>query len=288
MQILLGFFQVFKYPIYFLFGLILVWFVSFAYFFIKEYAQGRRLKRGLHKPVPQSNLFVKIFYEAPRMYVADIYDRDPDYFKYQGLVIYTGRQGQGKTVAMVRDIMMMQKEYPRAKCITNLSYEYEDGALTNWRQLIDYKNGIYGVIVGLDEIQNWFSSKQSKDFPPEMFEVVTQNRKNRRIIMATTQNFYQPAKDIRAQCTEVRKCMTLLGVFTIVHAVRPILDSNGEVQQWKHIRFYCFVHDKEIRDSYDTYKVIESLMKSGFYNRNEKDGDTNIYVIPDKKKRRKW
>lgn len=32
MQILLGFFQVFKYPIYFLFGLILVWFVSFAYF----------------------------------------------------------------------------------------------------------------------------------------------------------------------------------------------------------------------------------------------------------------
>lgn len=52
MQILLGFFQVFKYPIYFLFGLILVWFVSFAYFFIKEYAQGRRLKRGLHKSVP--------------------------------------------------------------------------------------------------------------------------------------------------------------------------------------------------------------------------------------------
>ena len=145
MQILLGFFQVFKYPIYFLCGLISVWFVSFAYFFIKEYAQGRRLKRGLHKPVPQSNLLVKIFYEAPRMYVADIYDRDPDYFKYQGLVIYTGRQGQGKTVAMVRDIMMMQKEYPRAKCITNLSYEYEDGALTNWRQLIDYKNGIYGV-----------------------------------------------------------------------------------------------------------------------------------------------
>jgi hypothetical protein len=143
MQILLGFFQVFKYPIYFLFGLILVWFVSFAYFFIKEYVQGRRLKRGLHKPVPQSNLLVKIFYEAPRMYVADIYDRDPDYFKYQGLVIYTGRQGQGKTVAMVRDIMMMQKEYPRAKCITNLSYEYEDGALTNWRQLIDYKNGIW-------------------------------------------------------------------------------------------------------------------------------------------------
>ena len=49
MQILLGFFQVFKYPIYFLFGLILVWFVSFAYFFIKEYAQGRRLKRGDRK-----------------------------------------------------------------------------------------------------------------------------------------------------------------------------------------------------------------------------------------------
>lgn len=28
--------------------------------------------------------------------------------------------------------------------------------------------------------------------------------------------------------------------------------------------FYFFVHDEKLRESYDTYRVIESLSKSGF------------------------
>ncbi len=264
---LVGFIKVLKYPLIGIGIFIGLLVLSFTVFFIKAIIDGKTLKKGKHKMVKRSGLLKQIFYEAPKMYVEDLFGQDPDYFKYQGLVIYTGRQGQGKTISMVRDAMMMQKEYPLAKCISNLGYAEEDDVLKHWKQLIEYKNGIYGVIVMIDEIQNWFSSKQSKDFPPEMFEVVTQNRKNRRIIMASTQNFYQPAKDIRAQCTEVRKCMTFFGVFTIVHAVRPILDSSGEVQMWKHVKWYSFSHTKEVRQAYDTYRVIESLMKSGFLER---------------------
>lgn len=275
-----------KYPLYIVLGLFSVWLVVVATNVVLDLSEGKRLRRGQHKPPVKVGLLRQLFIDAPRAYVKDMFDTDPDFFKYQGLVIYTGRQGQGKTVSMVRDIMQMQYEYPRCKCITNLAYKYEDDALTDWRQLIEYKNGIYGVIVGMDEIQNWFSSKQSKDFPPEMFEVVTQNRKNRRIIVATTQNFYQPAKDVRAQCSEVRKCCTFFGVFTVVHAVRPVLDSNGDVKEWKHIRFYSFVHTPEIREAYDTYKVIESLAKSGFKERVPSSGDTNIYIVDGKGKKR--
>ena len=258
------FFVLVKWPLIVIGALTALFLLSCFCFYLYNLKQGRRIRRGQHKRVKESSFLKKFFFEIPRAYINDIFDRDPDFFPYQGLVIYTGRQGQGKTISMVRDMMRMQEEYPLCKCITNLCYSREDCALSNWKQLISYKNGIYGVIVGMDEIQNWFSSKQSKDFPPEMFEVVTQNRKNRRVILATTQNFYQPAKDIRAQCSEVRKCATFLGVFTIVHCVRPVLDPNGDVKEWKHIRFYCFVHTKEIRESYDTYKVIESLAKSGF------------------------
>lgn len=269
-----------KYPLYVILAVSSVWLIMVATNIIMDLLEGKRFKRGYHKPPEKSGLLRQIFLEAPRAYVKDLFDVEPDFFRYQGLVIYTGAQGHGKTISMVRDIMQMQHEYPRCKCITNLAYKYEDEALTDWHQLIDYKNGIYGVIVGMDEIQNWFSSKQSKDFPPEMFEVVTQNRKNRRIIVATTQNFYQPAKDVRAQCSEVRKCLTFFGVFTIVHAVRPVLDSNGDVKEWKHVRFYSFVHTKEIREAYDTYKVIESLAKSGFKERAvSASGDTNIYIV---------
>lgn len=75
--------------------------------------------------------------------------------------------------------------------------------------LIDYKNDKQGVIVGMDELQNWFSSNDSKNFPPEMLGIITQNRKNRRIILGTSQNFYLLAKAIRSQATEVRRCTTL-------------------------------------------------------------------------------
>lgn len=282
------FYAVFKYPFWLV--VILICFFGFMVCMnvIFELMSGRRIRRGEHQTPEKMGLFYQIFIAAPRAYVKDMFDTDPDFFKYQGLVIYTGRQGQGKTISMVRDMMLMQQEYPLCKCITNLAYKYEDAALEDWRQLIDYKNGIYGVIVGMDEIQNWFSSKQSKEFPPEMFEVVTQNRKNRRIIVATTQNFYQAAKDVRAQCSEVRKCLTFFGVWTVVHAVRPVLDANGDVKEWKHIRFYSFVHTPEIRESYDTYKVIESLAKSGFKERAPSN-TTNIYVVDktDKKRAKK-
>lgn len=253
-----------KYPVYAVLFVVALFVLAIAIRFVFEFSKGRRLKKGTRRVVKKSGLLKQLFYEAPKQYVEDMFNTDPDFFKYQGLVLYTGAQGYGKTVALVHDIMQMQEEYPLCKCITNLDYKYEDDELNHWEQLINYKNGIYGVIAVIDEIHNWFSSKQSKEFPPQMFEVVTQNRKNRRIICATTQNYYQPAKDIRTQCTEVRKCLTLFGVFTIVHAVRPILDSNGDVKQWKHIKFYTFAHTKEIREAYDTYKVIESLAKSGF------------------------
>lgn len=274
-----------KYPLFIMMTLCAVWLIMALTNFVLNLIEGDRLKRGKHRPPKKMNLLYQIFVAAPRAYVRDIFDTDPDFFRYQGLVIYTGRQGDGKTVSLVRDIIQMQYEYPLAKCITNLSYKWEDESLTDWHQLIDYKNGIYGVIVGMDEIQNWFSSKQSKDFPPEMFEVVTQNRKNRRIILATTQNFYQAAKDVRAQCSEVRKCRTFFGVWTIVHVVRPVIDADGDVKEWKHVRFYSFVHTEEIREAYDTYKVIESLAKSGFKEKTIQ-ANTNIYMVSNDSKKR--
>ena len=165
-------FQIFKIPLYIVLFVLGLFVLSTVCFYLYGLIKGRRIRHGKHKKVKQSNILKKLFWEAPRAFVDDLFDKPPDFFPYQGLIIYTGRQGQGKTISMVRDMMLMQEEYPLCKCITNLAYKGENCALSDWKQLITYKNDIYGVIVGLDEIQNWFSSKQSKDFPPEMFEVV--------------------------------------------------------------------------------------------------------------------
>lgn len=271
-----------KYPLYVILFLLTIFIISFTFFFCLNLIKGKRLKKGEHYLVKKPGLLKKLFILMPRQYVDDIFNREPDFFRYQGLVIFEGRQGSGKTISMVKFISEMQEEYPLAKCITNLAYKNEDDKLKTWKMLMDYKNGKKGVIVAMDELQNWFSSNDSKNFPPEMLGVITQNRKNRRIILGTSQNFYLLAKAIRSQATEVRRCTTLLGCLTIVRKFLPILDSEGNVVEWKKRGMYCFVHDKKLRDSYDTWKVIENLRKSGFQDIPRTEVVSKTYLINQK------
>lgn len=255
--------------------------VSCIIYTIHDLILGKRLKKakGLVyvKPVHKT-WFRKIFLDCPRQIISDIFDREPGFFPYQGCVVFTGRQGAGKTIALVQFMRDMQNTYPSCKCITNLAYKYEDAELDDWRPLITYKNGIYGVVAAIDEMQNWFASNQSRDFPPEMLQVITQNRKNRRIILGTSQVFVRLAKPLREQVTEVRECHTFFGCITLVVRKEPFLKADGDVDHYANRGFYIFVHDQDLRDSYDTYKVIDSLAKSGFQPRQDNVINVNTYV----------
>lgn len=258
------FIQFLKIPILLGLALYAIFMLSYFFFFVLSYHRGMRPEPTHVKRVKRPGLLRSFFILTPRQMVSDYFSRPADFFRPQGLIIFTGRQGRGKTVSMVEYMRHLQDTYPLCKCITNLAYTYQDDALYHWSQLIEYKNGVKGVIVGMDELQNWFGSNQSKNFPPEMLSVITQNRKNRRLILGTAQNFYLLAKAIRSQTTEVRECVTLAGSLTFVVRKEPILDDKGDVKEWKHRGFYWFVHTPRIRDSYDTYKTIESLASSGF------------------------
>lgn len=258
------FIEFLKYPFYAFCIIFLLILISCSFFYIKGLMQGKRIPKGLRRRIRKPSLLKKIFILMPKQYIEDLFTRPADFFSYQGLIIFEGRQGSGKTISMVQFMRDMQYEYPEAKCTTNLAYTEENIPLKTWTMLVDYKNGFKGVIVAMDELQNWFSSNDSKNFPPEMLSVITQNRKNRRIILGTSQNFYLLAKAIRSQATEVRRCTTLFGCLTIVRRLEPILDSEGNVVEWKKRGIYFFVHDKELRESYNTWKVIENLKNSGF------------------------
>lgn len=233
------------------------------YYYIKGYHR-KRPKEKMYVHTKHRSLFARLFFDFPSRFVMDLIQKEPGFFPYQGCIIFCGRQGAGKTIALVEFMRRMQREYPKSKVISNLAYKYEDDVLNDWRPLVSYKNGIYGVIAAIDEMQNWFSSNQSKDFPPEMLQVITQNRKNRRIILGTSQVFTRLSKPLREQATEVRECKTIFGCLTFVFRKEPILSAEGDVCEYKSRGFYFFVHDKDLRDSYDTYKVIDSLAESGF------------------------
>lgn len=268
-----------KYPLYFILTCFLIFFFSVCVNIIIQLLKGNRFPKNERIVIKKHSFLRRIFIDLPYQFVIDMFEREPDFFPYQGLIIFEGRQGAGKTISMVEFAMKMQNECPKSKVITNLAYKYENNKLKDWRMLVNYKNGHHGVIVAMDELQNWFSSNDSKNFPPEMLGVITQNRKNRRIILGTSQNFYLLAKAIRSQATEVRRCTTLLGCLTIVRRFEPILDSEGNVVEWKKRGIYFFVHDKKLRESYDTYKVIENLSKSGFKEQSNVDNTTNLSII---------
>lgn len=274
-----------KYPFYFILICILLILISCAFYYVRGLLKGKRVPKGNRRRLRKPSLLEKIFILMPKQYIEDLFSRPADFFPYQGMIIFEGRQGSGKTISMVRYMKDMQYEFPDALCTTNLSYTDENKPLKTWTMLVDYKNGYKGVIVAMDELQNWFSSNDSKNFPPEMLSVITQNRKNRRIILGTSQNFYLLAKAIRSQATEVRRCTTLFGCLTIVRKLEPILDSEGNVVEWKKRGMYCFVHNEELRESYNTWKVIENLRKSGFKENQGVDNNTNIYLSVNKKNR---
>lgn len=267
-----------KYPLYFVLICILLILISCAFYYVKGLLKGKRVPKGNRRRLVKPSLLKKIFILMPKQYIEDLFSRPADFFPYQGMIIFEGRQGSGKTISMVRYMKDMQYEFPDALCTTNLAYTDENKPLKTWTMLIDYKNGYKGVIVAMDELQNWFSSNDSKNFPPEMLSLITQNRKNRRIILGTSQNFYLLAKAIRSQATEVRRCATYFGCLTVVRRLEPILDSEGNVVEWKKRGIYCFVHDKELRDSYNTWKVIENLRKSGFKENVNRENDIKIVV----------
>lgn len=225
--------------------------------------KGYRIPRVSHAPKKRPGVLRRLFWDAPRRIVEDWLTRDPDYFTYQGLHIFCGEQGSGKTMALVEMMMRIQHEFPKCKCITNLGYAHEDDQLTDWRQLLTYSNGQAGVMVGIDELQNWFASGLNT-LPPGMLEVVTQNRKNRRIILGTSQVFTRLAKGLREQATLVYMPITIAGAVTWVRVRKPVLDSEGNVVKFNNRGSYFFVHSKELREAYDTYKVIHTLAKEGF------------------------
>lgn len=287
LSILWAFISWLRYPIYIFIGVIILFYLLVFINVIIGFCKGKRFKKGEYHKLKKHSFLRKILIDLPNQYTDDLFNKDPEAFGYKGLVIFEGRQGNGKTISMIEFARQMQQEYLKAKCITNLGYTKEDNELNHWNMLTDYTNDKYGVIVVMDELQNWFSSNQSRDFPPEMLQVITQNRKNRRIILGTAQNFYLLAKPIRSQCTEVRRCTTLLGCLTIVRRLEPMLDSEGNVKEWKKRGIYFYVHDKDLRDSYDTYHVIESLAKSGFKEQQyQADIVTNTFIINDSKKKK--
>lgn len=220
-----------------------------------------------------------------------------DYFYPNGLQIYSGRQGRGKTISAVHALRELKKRYPKAIVVTNLKVKFDDsihisvraesesictsivsafnnGSLNPAKHYVRFStvselsacfthinNGYMGVIYVVDEIHLYFNSLDSKNIPVSVMTEVSQQRKQRKLIIGTSQLFSRLAKPFREQADNIIICVTYFGLITkqmVFDGETLTEDSRGQlVGQRKKVGW--FFHTLRLRESFDTFqKVISS------------------------------
>lgn len=274
-------------PLLFVLGII---FLSFLYYHIKHYIQGNRLKKSISK-YKKPSIIRRIFLQFPERLSKDIYNREPGEFKEYGLHMFCGEQGSGKTTSVVHLLQLMKEKYPKCLIRTNMNYIHEDGQITHWKDLVSNSNGIYGQIEVIDEIQTWFNSLQSKDFPVEMLTEISQQRKQRKMLVGTAQVYSRIAKPIREQTTFVYMPFTIFGCLTVVRVTKPQYWNDEKQTFTKYLRSYFFVHTDAIRNAFDTYLKIRKYSETGFKSETEhmerSNNNNNIFLINKKSVKRR-
>ena len=88
-------------------------------------------------------------------------------------------------------MLELKKRYPRAVIVTNLKLNVE----WSYRKfstidelvelLVEVQNGKYGVVYLIDEIHTYFNALDSKGIPSYIFTEISQQRKQRKLIIGT-------------------------------------------------------------------------------------------------------
>ena len=217
-------------------------------------------------------------YDFVRWFTIDVMEckERAGFFNEYGFTFFVGRQGAGKTISMVEYLERMKEKYPECQIVTNFSYAKADFRMEHWRDLTEIRNGTKGVIFAIDEIQNEYSAASWKDFPETLLSEISQQRKQRIKIVATSQVFSRVAKPLREQAFTVVVCNTFLRRWTFCKEYDAAeycasIDGAANIStKLKTLRKWSFVQSDLLRQLYDTYEKIERMQKLEFIPRHQR------------------
>lgn len=204
-------------------------------------------------------------------------------FEEFGFTVFVGRQGAGKTVSMVHYLSEMKRIYPGVKIVTNFACSLADYKMNDWRDFFEIRNSDKGVIFAIDEIHSEYDSSKWKDFPESLLSEISQQRKQRIKIVATSQCFKRIVKPMREQTFSVVECRTFFKRWTFCKEYDAFeydcLESSYAVNSpIKPLASYSFIQSDELRSCYDTYEKIERLEKTDFLSRSERGSNNAVNI----------
>lgn len=208
--------------------------------------------------------FLKGSLEPPYLFNSLRYKRDfrrshPDYFDPDGLLVFSGPQGSGKTLSAVQYCKKVLDRYPRCIFVTNvdikgLSPDIHVVPYNGLQTLFEISNGYNGVLYLIDELHLEFNSLESKSISIEEMTEFAQQRKQRKHIVGTSQVFMRLAKPLREQVKRVVLCRNYFGLIQHNQEIDGTTAyEDGGALVARVIGNYWWFHTPELYGCYDTY-----------------------------------
>lgn len=222
---------------------------------------------------------------------------NPYYFRPEGIIIFCGAQGDGKTLSAVQMSLNLFDKYPFCILCTNvqlknhpfnahLMKDIDSGKLLlvsdidgqvitsdtifngqHYDVVVEYEgldsllyinNAKFGVIYLIDEIHLELNSMESKNIDMNYFVELSQQRKQRKIIIGTSQKYMRMHIALRQQCHYVVNCHCILGCIQ----KNQLIDNQNSYEKdgklvCKTAKNIWFAHTPEMYNEYDTYQKMK-------------------------------
>lgn len=187
----------------------------------------------------------------------------PDFFDPEGLLVFCGPQGSGKTLSAVKYCRSVLEQYPRCIFVSNVDisgisnpdrvHRYE-----GLKSLKQYENGYDGVLYLIDEIHLEWNSLESKNISIDEMIEFSQQRKQRKHIVGTSQVYGRIAKPLREQLRRVVLCQNYFGLLQCNQEIDGFntTEKDGHIETTP-IHKYWWFHTPDLYDCYDTYAKME-------------------------------
>lgn len=198
------------------------------------------------------------------------YTADKDKFPY-GMRLYLGEQGSGKSLSMIYDMKNIYNRFDDVSIISNIKlnlpnkveYQYyvDVEGLIDSLEYAEQQNQKH-VIVLIDEGLTYFAENGGID--PALMSKITQNRKNRRFMMISTQKFERLNNRLRDFSLESVDCRHFGNIQYNVIRDDQKLSWDKTLMQYTAPKkgSYMFKRNNELFRLYDTFQVIKLNTKT--------------------------
>ena len=239
-------------------GMIIFFVFKVIYHYIKyRYVEHNVPVKFKGNRVRKSNSLKEILIRFPKQIAKDLIFQNPNDFDKFGIHMIVGEQGAGKSMTAIYLLEKWKQEFPDLKVYTNMGYKEETAPLECWQELITRKNNKKGVVNVIDDFVAWWSNKDSKNLPPDVFREICQQRKQRKAIIGTVQSFGDLPKSFRKQTHFVYVPKTFMNSLCFVYQAKA-KDYNMEKDCFKNMKLlFVYSQDDFLRSRYDTTLKIE-------------------------------